>query len=201
MIKSKPAIFVMISALGALILAIVLLIQPISLRGSQWACNLKHLGFVTPSYVRYSELNEFMLYSFSSDEDFFVSDRIQTLNQHGVVETAEVVFVGKYTLQDNHLEMVFNEVNFRHKHPNDMINRNQALYKGFTIQYDMNWMVIFFTCSQLITEKSSIISVLSASLPKSSTPSASACLSMFTKASPINIHPTVFLHIYLSQPS
>lgn len=137
MIKSKPAIFVMISALGALILAIVLLIQPISLRGSQWACNLKHLGFVTPSYARYSELNEFMLYSFSSDEDFFVSDRIQTLNQHGEVETAEVVFVGKYTLQDNYLEMVFNEVNFRHKHPNDMINRNQALYKGFTIQYDI----------------------------------------------------------------
>lgn len=137
MIKSKPAIFVMISALGALILAIVLLIQPTSLRGSQWACNLKHLGFVTPSYARYSELNEFMLYSFSSDEDFFVSDRTQTLNQHGVVETAEVVFVGKYTLQDNHLEMVFNEVNFRHKHPNDMINRNQALYKGFTIQYDI----------------------------------------------------------------
>lgn len=137
MIKSKPAIFVMITALGAFILAIVLLIQPISLRGSQWACNLKHVGFVTPSYAQYSELNEFMLYSFSSYEDFFVSDRIQTVNQQGAVETAEVVFVGKYTLQDNHLEMVFNEVNFRHKHPNDMINRNQALYKGFTIQYDI----------------------------------------------------------------
>ena len=33
--------------------------------------------------------------------------------------------------------MVFNEVNFRHKHPNDMINCNQALYKGFTIKYDI----------------------------------------------------------------
>ncbi len=95
------------------------------------------MGFVTPSYVQYSELNEFMLYSFSSDEDFFVSDRIQTQNQQGAVETAEVVFVGKYTLHDNLLEMVFNEVNFRHKHPDDMINRNQSLYKGFTIQYDI----------------------------------------------------------------
>ncbi|MCG9545213.1 hypothetical protein L1D37_15830 [Vibrio sp. Isolate33] len=135
--KAKLAIFVCVSAIGALILAIVLLTPPLVLRGSQWACNLKQMGFVTPSYAQYSELNEFMLYSFSSDEDFFVSDRIQTLNQQGDVETAEVVFVGKYALNDNQLEMVFNEVNFRHKHPNEMINRNQQLYKGFTIQYEI----------------------------------------------------------------
>ncbi|WP_286294740.1 hypothetical protein [Vibrio apostichopi] len=137
MIKVKLAIFVTLSTIGGLILAIVLSTPPLALRGSQWACNFKQMGFVTPSYVQYSELNEFMLYSFSSDEDFFVSDRIQTQNQQGAVETAEVVFVGKYTLHDNLLEMVFNEVNFRHKHPDDMINRNQSLYKGFTIQYDI----------------------------------------------------------------
>ncbi|MFA0551662.1 hypothetical protein AB4538_12545 [Vibrio lentus] len=137
MIKVKLAIFVTVSTIGAIILAIVLLTPPLALRGSQWACNFKQMGFVTPSYAQYSELNEFMLYSFSSDEDFFVSDRIQTLNQQGAVDTAEVVFVGKYTLNDNHLEMVFNEVNFRHKHPDDMINRSQSLYKGFTIQYDI----------------------------------------------------------------
>lgn len=122
--KSKVSHFVTLSTIGAIILATVLLTPPLALRGSQWACNFKQMGFFTPSYAQYSELNEFMLYSFISDEDFLVSDRIQTLNQQGAVDTAEVVFVGKYTLNDNHLEMAFNEVNFRHKHPDDMINRN-----------------------------------------------------------------------------
>ncbi|KXO13856.1 hypothetical protein AKG98_1600 [Moritella sp. JT01] len=56
-------------------------------------------------------------------------------DKNGLTETVELLFVGEYILDGNSLSMVFNDVNFQKKHSDDVINNDQLLYKGFSIDY------------------------------------------------------------------
>lgn len=118
-----------------ILLSKILTTSNISLAGSQWVCDLKKIGFATNAYSKYNSINELMLYTFSSKSAFYIKDRILVENKNAQTETAELLFVGKYVLEGNNLSMTFNDVIFKKKHTDDVINNDQLLYKGFSIDY------------------------------------------------------------------
>ena len=113
----------------------ILMTSNVSLVGTQWVCDLKKVGFATNAYSKYEIINELMVYTFSSKNDFYIKDRLLVKNKNGQTETAELLFVGKYTLDGNNLSMTFNDVVFKKQHSDAVINNDQLLYKDFSIDY------------------------------------------------------------------
>lgn len=112
-----------------------LITEDLVLVGSQWKCNFQKIRFSTNAYSKYEMINESMLYTFSSKSSFYIKDRMLVKDKNGLTETVELVFIGEYILDGNNLSMVFNDVNFKKKHSDDVINNDQLLYKGFSIDY------------------------------------------------------------------
>lgn len=130
---TKPIILIII--LFFVLVSKTFMTANVSLVGGQWFCDFKKVGFATNAYSKYAIINETMAYTFTSKSDFYIQDRLSVKNKNGQTDTAEFLFVGKYTLNGNSLSMTFNNIIFTKKHPDAVINNDQLLYKDFTINY------------------------------------------------------------------
>ncbi|OBU23442.1 hypothetical protein CTM88_02615 [Photobacterium aquimaris] len=106
-----------------------------SLVTTRWYCDQSKNSFISKAYSEYSNITEYMIFTFSSEDSFMIHEYITVEKSKGVISPVEVFYEGKYNKKDNEITLNFDRVRLVKKVQDSNINKSYQDYQGYSISY------------------------------------------------------------------